>query len=167
MVRQYEETRRSQLLLVQATSAAHYASDDEFELAVSVLASLGVQVIRDATSLATATDRLRLNTATPTALLDDTSRIAPLESVTAPVRDLVREAAKRAPSPSVAIVVGGSRAPLAEFRAVETVFGSDTQVLVFRADLGAASRIARVGESTVVTVGALDELSRLVRRVRP
>ncbi|HEU4757745.1 MAG TPA: DUF58 domain-containing protein [Agromyces sp.] len=167
MVRQYEETRRSQLLLVQATSAAHYASDDEFELAVSVLASLGVQVIRDATRLAAATDRLRLTTTTPTALLDDTSRIAPLESVTAPVRDLVREAAKRAPSPSVVIVVGGSRAPLAEFRAVETVFGSDTQILVFRADLGAASRIARVGESTVVTVGALDELSRLVRRVRP
>lgn len=167
MVRQYEETRRSQLLLVQATSAAHYASDDEFELAVSVLASIGVQVIRDATRLATATDGLRLNTATPTALLDDTSRIEPLEAVVAPVRDLVREAARRAPAPSVVIVVGGSRAPLAEFRAVETVFGSDTQVLVFRAELGAASRITRVGESTVVTVGALDELSRLVRRVRP
>lgn len=167
MVRQYEETRRSQLLLVQATSAAHYASDDEFELAVSVLASLGVQVIRDATGLATATDRLRLNTATPTALLDDTSRIEPLEAVVAPVRDLVREAAKRAPAPSVVIVVGGSRAPLAEFRAVETVFGSDTQVLVFRAELGAASRITRVGESIVVTVGGVDELSRLVRRVRP
>lgn len=167
MVRQYEETRRSQLLLVQATSVAHYASDDEFELAVSVLASIGVQVIRDATRLATATDRLRLNTATPTALLDVTSRIEPLEAVVAPVRDLVREAAKRAPAPSVVIVVGGSRAPLAEFRAVETVFGSDTKVLVFRAELGAASRITRVGESTVVTVGALDELSRLVRRVRP
>jgi hypothetical protein len=167
MVRQYEETRRSQLLLVQATNRAHYASDDEFELAVSVLASLGVQVIRDATRLATATDRLRLNTATPTALLDDTSRIEPLDSGAAPVRDVVREAAKRVPTPSVVIVVGGSLAPLAEFRAVETVFGSDTQVIVFRAELGAASRITRVGESTVVTVGTLDELSRLVRRVRP
>jgi hypothetical protein len=47
------------------------------------------------------------------------------------------------------------------------VFASDTQVIAFRADAGAASRITRVGESTVVTVGALDELSRLVRRVRP
>ncbi len=167
MVRQYEETRRSQLLLVQATNLAHYASDEEFELAVSVLASLGVQVIRDATRLATATDRLRLKTATPTALLDDTCRITPLEAGAAPVRDVVREAAKRVPTPSVVIVVGGSLAPLAEFRAVETVFGSDTQVIVFRAELGAASRITRVGESTVVTVGTLDELSRLVRRVRP
>jgi hypothetical protein len=179
MVRQYEETRRSQLLLVQATRADQYASEAEFELAVSVLASLGVQVIRDATRLAVATDLLRLNTATPTALLDDTSRI---ESVgdpgvvrtstgggapTATVRDLVREAARRIPAPSVVIVVAGSRTPVAEFRAVEPVFGSDTQVIAFRAEVGAPSRIARVGESTVVTVGALDELSRLVRRVRP
>lgn len=179
MVRQYEETRRSQLLLVQATRADHYASEAEFELAVSVLASLGVQVIRDATRLAVATDRLRLNTATPTALLDDTSRIGPVGdpgaartstgggAPTATVRDLVREAARRIPAPSVVIVVAGSRTPVAEFRAVEPVFGSDTQVIAFRAELGAPSRIARVGESTVVTVGALDELSRLVRRVRP
>lgn len=179
MVRQYEETRRSQLLLVQATRADHYASEAEFELAVSVLASLGVQVIRDATRLAVATDRLTLATATPTALLDDTSRIDPIDAPgqgggsraqVAPattVRDLVRAAARRIPAPSVVIVIAGSRTPVAEFRAVEPVFGSDTQVIAFRADVGAPSRIARVGESTVVTVGALDELSRLVRRVRP
>jgi len=167
MVRQYEETRRSQLLLVQATSAEHYASDEEFELAVSVLASIGLQVIRDATRLATVTDRLRLRTATPTSLLDDTSRIEPLESGAASIRDLVREASKRVPTPSVVIVVGGSLAPLAEFRAVETVFGPDTQVIAFRAEPGAASRVSRVADSTVVTVGSLDELSRLVRRVRP
>ncbi|MEI5583128.1 MULTISPECIES: DUF58 domain-containing protein [unclassified Agromyces] len=185
MVRQYEETRRSQLLLVQATRADHYASEEEFELAVSVLASLGVQVIRDATRFALATDGRTLNTATPIALLDDTSRIEPAGAAADPagsrsrdlggataapaasVRDLVREAARRVPVPSVVIVVGGSHAPLAEFRAVETVFASDTQVIAFRAELGATSRITRVGESTVVTVGALDELSRLVRRVRP
>ncbi|WP_353814372.1 DUF58 domain-containing protein [Agromyces sp. SYSU T00266] len=167
MVRQYEETRRSQLLLVQPTSAGHYASEEEFELAVSVLASLGVQVIRDATRLAVVADRVRLGTATPTALLDDSCRVAPLEEGAAPVREVVREAGRRIPAPSVLIVVGGSRAPLAEFRAAETVFGSDTQVIVFRTEAGAASRITRVGESTIVTVGSLDDLPRLVRRVRP
>ncbi|RZS65986.1 uncharacterized protein DUF58 [Agromyces ramosus] len=167
MVRQYEETRRSQLLLVQATSAGHYASDEEFELAVSVLASIGLQVIRDATRLATVTDRLRLRTATPTSLLDDTSRIEPLATGAPSIRDLVREASKRIQTPSVVIVVGGSLAPLAEFRAVETVFGPDTRVIAFLAERGAAARIARVADSIVVTVGSLDELSRLVRRVRP
>ncbi|MFD4420329.1 DUF58 domain-containing protein [Agromyces sp. NPDC058484] len=167
MVRQYEETRRSQLLLVQATRQGDYASGDEFELGVSVFASLGVQVIGDATRLAAATDRLRLRTATPTSLLDDTSRIEPADGSTVSIRDLVRAAARRAPAPSVVIVVGGSLVPVAEFRAVETVLGADTQVIAFRAEHGAASRIARVGDSTIVTVGALDELPRLVRRVRP
>ncbi|GAA2025769.1 DUF58 domain-containing protein [Agromyces tropicus] len=167
MVRQYEETRRSQLLLVQATASEHYASEDEFELAVSVLASIGVQVVRDATRLEAAAGDRRLGTATPTALLDATSRIASLDGSAVPMRDVVREASRRAGAPSVVVVVGGSRAPLAEFRAVETVFGSDTQLIALRAEVGASSRITRLGGSTIATVGALEELPRLVRRIRP
>ena len=103
-----EETRRSQLILVQPTEREHYASDDEFELAVSVLASIGVQVIRDATQVAVVTEDLALRTATPTALLDDTSRIEPVRRAFPSVRDFVRDATKRLPPPSVVIVVGGS-----------------------------------------------------------
>lgn len=166
MVRQYEETRRSQLILVQPTEAEHYASDEEFELAVSVLASIGVQVIRDATRLAVVTDGLRLRTATPTALLDDTSRIVAARGTFATVRDFVRDATKRLPAPSVVIAVAGSRLPIADLRTIETLFGADTQTIAFRVELGAASRITRVGDTTVVTVGELPELPRLVRRVR-
>ena len=168
MVRQYEETRRSQLILVQPTETTHYASEEEFELAVSVLASLAVQVIRDATRVAVLTEGLALRTATPTALLDDTSRIEP-----APaggfhtVREFVRDATKRLPSPSVVITVAGSRLPVADLRTVETLFGADTQTIAFRVELGAASRVMRIGDTTVVTVGELAELPRLVRRVRP
>jgi len=167
MVRQYEETRRSQLILVQPTERDHYASDDEFELAVSVVASLGVQVIRDATRLAVLTESLALRTATPTALLDDTSRIEPSRRAFPSVRDFVREATKRLPPPSVVITVAGSLLPVADLRTVETVFGPDTEVIAFRAELGAASRITRIAGTTVVTVGDLSELPRLVRRVRP
>lgn len=166
MVRQYEETRRSQLILVQPTEAEHYASEEEFELAVSVLASIGVQVIRDATRLAVVTDGLRLRTATPTALLDDSSRIEPVRGAFATVRDFVRDATKRLPAPSVVIAVAGSRLPIADLRTIETLFGADTQTIAFRVELGAASRITRVGDTTVVTVGELSELPRLVRRVR-
>lgn len=167
MVRQYEETRRSQLILVQSTEREHYASDDEFELAVSVVASLGVQVIRDATRVAVVTEALALRTATPTALLDDTSRIEPVRRRFATVRDFVRETTKRLPTPSVVITVGGSLLPIAEVRSIETLFGADTETIAFRVELGAASRITRIGDTTVVTVGDLAELPRLVRRVRP
>lgn len=167
MVRQYEETRRSQLILVQSTERDHYATDEEFELAVSVLASIGVQVIRDATRLAVVTESLSLRTATPTALLDDTSRIAPVRRAFGTMRDFVRDATKRLPAPSVVIVVAGSLLPIADIRPIETLFGADTATIAFRVELGAASRITRIAGTTVVTVGELADLSRLVRRVRP
>jgi len=167
MVRQYEETRRSQLVLVQVTERAQYASDDEFELGVSVLASIGVQVIRDATRLAVLTESLALRTATPTVLLDDSSRIEPVDRRFPTVRDFVRDVTKRLPAPSVVIAIGGSLLPLAEFRSIETLFGADTVTIAFRVELGASSTITKVAGTSVVTVGDLADLPRLVRRVRP
>ena len=76
MVRQFEETRRSQLTIVHTTDRDAYASDDEFELAISITASIGVQVVRDGTRMSIVTERMPLKTATPTALLDDASRLA-------------------------------------------------------------------------------------------
>lgn len=167
MVRQYEESRRSQLILVHSTEREHYASEAEFELAVSVLSSIGVQVIRDATKLSVITEARSLRTATPTTLLDDSSRIEPVRRAFPTVRDFVRDATKRLPPPSVVITVVGSALPIADVRSVETLFSVDTQLLAFRVELGATARIQRIGATTVVTVGELGELPRLVRRVRP
>jgi uncharacterized protein (DUF58 family) len=47
LVRQFEQTRRSHLIVVQSQSPEDYASDEEFELAVSVVASIGVRAIAD------------------------------------------------------------------------------------------------------------------------
>ncbi len=165
MVRQFEETRRSELVLVQSTDAAHYASDDEFELAVSVMASLAVQVLRDGTTMHVVTDELRLRTATPTALLDDASRIEPVSGVHASLRDLARAQTSRLAAPSVVLLVAGSQLPVAEFRSVQRLFGADTTVLAFRAEHGAPSGIRSVG-LPVATVGRLDELAAIVRSVR-
>jgi len=167
MVRQYEESRRSQLILVQSTEREHYASEDEFELAVSVLASIGVQVIRDSTKLAVLTEARALRTATPTTLLDDTSRIEPVRRAFPTVREFVRDATKRLPPPSVVITVTGSALPIADVRSLETLFSADTQLIAFRVELGVPARIQRIAATTVVTVGDLGELPRLVRRVRP
>lgn len=167
MVRQYEETRRSQLTLVQTTERRHYASDEEFELGVSVLASIAVQVIRDGTRLAVVTEGLALRTATPTSLLDDSSRIESVSGAFPSAREFVREATKRLPPPSVVIAVAGSRMPVAEFRSIETLFSADTMMVALRVELGAPSRISRVAGAVVVTVGDLADLSRIMRRVRP
>lgn len=166
MVRQYEETRRSELVLVQATAAEHYLDDEEFELGVSVFASLGVQVVRDTTTTVAATEDRSLRTTTATALLDDSCRIEPRTSSTV-LREFVRDALRRAPSASVVIAVVGSALPLAELRATATVLPADAVLLVFRVDRTAEARISRVGSTAVATIGELAELPAVVRRVRP
>ncbi|WP_127793725.1 DUF58 domain-containing protein [Agromyces sp. LHK192] len=166
MVRQYEETRRSELVLLQVTSAEHYVDDDEFELAVSIFASLGVQIVRDGTTATAATEQFNLRTNTAISLLDDSCRIEPSKSSTV-VRTFAREVLRRTPAASVVMLVVGSAVPLAEIRAVETVLPSDAQLFVFRADRGADARIGRTGNAPVATIGELGELPAVVRRVKP
>ncbi|QTX04442.1 DUF58 domain-containing protein [Agromyces archimandritae] len=167
MVRQFEETRRSELALIQSTEQSRYASEEEFELGVSVLASVALQVIRDATELSVITEGLQLRTATPVTLLDDSCRIEPANGAYPSMREYVREATKRLKAPSVAIVVVGSAQPLADIRAVDAHFGPATQTIALRVETGAASRIQRVGDAVVATVGELAELPRIMRRIRP
>ncbi|MRG58739.1 DUF58 domain-containing protein [Agromyces sp. CFH 90414] len=166
MVRQYEETRRSELVLLQATAAEEYVDEDEFELGVSVFASLGVQVVRDGTTATAVTEEHRLRTATTMALLDDTCRIEPAKS-TPVLREFARDVLRRTPGASVVLAVVGSQLPLAEIRAVETVLPAEAQLLAFRVDRGADARIARVGSTQVATIGDLGELPAVVRRVKP
>lgn len=56
MVRQFEQTRRSHLMIAVDTNQTVYATDDEFELAVSVAASLGVRAIGDTRELSVVVD---------------------------------------------------------------------------------------------------------------
>jgi uncharacterized protein (DUF58 family) len=166
MVRQFEETRRSLLTIVHTADRRWYASDDEFELAVSITASVGVQVIAESTRLAVVSEEVAFRTATPVSLLDDTCRLDTVFSRFETVREFTRDATKRLPPPSVAILVAGSRLPLPDYRSVETFFGPETTTIGLRAELGASSRIGTIKGLTVITVGALADLPRLLRRVR-
>ncbi len=166
MVRQFEETRRSQLTIVHTVETNHYASDDEFELGVSVMASLALQVIREGTNLSVVTEGRLLKTVTPVSLLDDSSRIEPVTERFGSVRDFARDATRRLPAPSVLMIIAGSLLELAEYRNVQTLFGRETRTLAFRVDQGAQSRLSMVSGLTVVTLGQLSDLPKLLRRVK-
>jgi len=165
MVRQFEETRRTQLTIVHTADSRYYASEDEFELAVSVTASLALQVIRDGTGISVVSEKLALRTATPVALLDDSSRIEAVSDVFPTLREFARTATRRLPPPSVVMVVAGSLIDLTEFRAAQTLFGKDTTTIAFRIEPGAQSRLSTVSGLTVLTLGDLADLPKLLRRV--
>jgi len=166
MVRQFEETRRSLLTVMHSADRNAYASDEEFELAVSVTASIGAQVLRDGTNLAVVSDVVTMRSLALTPFLDDTCRLEPISSPFATPRDFARESTARLPAPSVAMFITGSKVAPIAIRAVESLFGKEAQTIAFRADLGAPSKIGHVKGLTLVTIGNLADLPKLLKRVR-
>ena len=92
MVRQFEETRRSHLVIALSLAGRDYATEAEFELAVSAAGSLGTRAIRDASTVSVvASERTpefakrkvyavrQLSTLTRTRLLDDLAVVEPAE----------------------------------------------------------------------------------------
>ncbi|WP_368496419.1 DUF58 domain-containing protein [Herbiconiux sp. A18JL235] len=51
LVRQFEQTRRSHVIVLQSTSPDDYDSPEEFELGVSVAASIALRLLRDRTAV--------------------------------------------------------------------------------------------------------------------
>ncbi|CAN5288860.1 DUF58 domain-containing protein [soil metagenome] len=164
MVRQYTETRRSQLLLVQSAETTHYASEEEFELAISVLASIGCQVIREKTNLDVVWEGAIIRNRSVTALLDDTCRIQPTDAAFPALRDFVRFSTRSLAIPSLVVLVVGSQVETREIRSVTTLYGTDTVVIVVRVAEGQDSGLAKIGSTTVVTVGRLADLPALLDR---
>ena len=164
MVRQYQETRRSQLLLAFDAERSHFASDDEFELGVSVLASVGCQVIREETEIRALWQRGPMRVETPTALLDDSCRIQSVDGVHPTLREFLRQATLRLPAPSLAVTVVGSQVDAAELRGASALWPADTETIVIRVDESAEPRLTRLGRSMLITVSALPELPSLLKR---
>lgn len=177
MVRQFQETRRSELVLTQLVDAAGYSparnpgavvddpSSPEFELAVSVMASVGAQVLREKTRARVVTETLELRTATVTTLLDDSCRLEPTTGVKLTPREFIRDVLSRMAPPSVLVVVTGSQTPISELRAIEAVVGSDTRLIGLRVVLDGEPRISQVSRFHLLTIGELGDLPKLLRRV--
>lgn len=176
MVRQYEESRRSRMAVVLGLAAAEYASDGEFELAVSAAASLAVRAVQDARDLDVVVGAeiprvvrgrvraiRRIPAATRRTLLDGFSGVGPLESTMAlpEVCRLTTEVDERL---SLAVVVTGSHTGIATLRRAALAFPADVAVVAVVCDERAHPRTQVVGGLAVVTVGTLDDLSGLLLR---
>lgn len=163
MVRQFEETRRSQLTMIHATRRDLFASEEEFELAVSVTASIAAQVIADGTQMDVVSESGVWRTQTVTSMLDSSSRIEPVGDVFETMREFARERTKRLPAPSVVMIIAGSGMTTADFRSIQSLFGADTSQVAFRIEAGAEPKFAAVAGLTLITIGSLDDLPKVVR----
>lgn len=161
MVRQFVDSRRSHLAVVLSGHRPDYRSEEEFELGVSIGASLALRVLRDEQQVSIAACGQQLPAFSPTTMLDGFSGV----EIGARGGDLVSQStqlARTATGISLVALVTGSEQTLADVRAAAIRFPADVRVLAFRADLGGAPGFRPVGSFTAVNVGQLDELPKLL-----
>ncbi len=176
MVRQYEETRRSRMVVVLGVADAEFAGDDEFEMAVSAVGSLGVRGIRDGRDVDVmiggevpefarrAVRSLReLATVSTRTLLDDLAGVDRAEFVT-PLADVAELAREARPDVSVAILVCGSTLTARDLQHAAMAFPPEVSVLAVVCNPEAEPGMRTLGSVSVLSIGLLDDLRHLLAR---
>lgn len=176
MVRQFEESRRSHLMVALSLADADFATDDEFEMAVSVVGSLGARAIRDARTVSVVASAVTpefarrqvnamrpLSTVTRTRLLDDLSTVE-TSSAALPLTELAKVAAEGVAGISVAFLVCGSTTSLTELRAASVRFPAGVDVVAVVCDPEAVPSLRRIAELSVLRIGFLEDLQKSLAR---
>ncbi|GGH42264.1 DUF58 domain-containing protein [Microbacterium album] len=162
MIRQFEQTRRSHLVVALSTSAAEYAGEDEFELAVSATGSIGVGALRDGTTLSMLAAGAELPSPTRSRLLDGLSGI---EQSGAGIDAVARSVATLAATASVVVLVTGSGASLADVRGAALRVPPTARTVCVRAADGGELRRRMIGDVVTVDVPELSALRAAMRAV--
>lgn len=164
MVRQFEETRRSHLAVLLSTRAQDYADDEEFELAVSVCGSLGLQAIKEDRGVTVLVHSGSLRGDHHTRLLDDLARVEPVASRSKLV-DLARGVGTSAASASVIAFVVGSKVTPSELRAASARLPAGVTVMAIQCVPEAKLARHTIAEVGVLTLGRLGDLPLALKKM--
>ncbi len=167
-VRQFEETRRSHIVVAFSLSTADYANEDEFELAVSAAASIAGRAIHDSRQLTVVTSPDGAGDAAPRAprvlrstsrarLLDDFSELVYAETAVG-LGGLSRLAASTVSGISLVFLLCGSTPSVRELRSWSLLFPAGVQIVAVVCKPEQLPTQRRVAELTVLTIGYLDDL---------
>lgn len=164
MVRQFEETRRSHVVVALSDVAEHYESENEFELAVSAAASIAAQTLREEKELTPFTFEARQRTGSFRALMDDYTTIEQ-QTGRYPLHELGQQASDFAPNASAVMLVVGARVSPRDLNAAATQLPLGALAIAIRCVEGAEVRRSAIGTLDVVTLGDLDDLPKALRAV--
>lgn len=166
MVRQYEETRRSHFVIGLSRSSGDYATEDDFELAISAAGSIGLRAIRDSQRVDVRVQGRELAAGTGKQLLDSLSAVDQSRPRDGGIDDLAGVVARTMPLASVVVLVCGSRAGADALRLACSRLPFGARVIAVVADRSAtAPALRRIGDADVVTVGALEQIPLALQKV--
>jgi hypothetical protein len=164
MVRQFEETRRSHLALALSTNTADYATDDEFELAVSACGSLGLQALLEERDVTVMVQGATLHSETGRRLLDDLSIVEEGEKRENIVQ-LSKVAGQTVPDASVAVLLFGGPVSPTQLQAASVHLPLGVRVVGVSCQPGTEPMRRQIGDMTLLTIGDLGQLPAALRRV--
>jgi uncharacterized protein (DUF58 family) len=158
LVRQYHDTRRNHATVVLDPSPEAYRSDDEYELGVSLAASLIMCAAREEYDVSLLSGREQITSVPASAVLDATCRVQ-REPSAEPLTGEILQAIILAPDTSLLFVVtGAGTVDLDEVAGALVRVPAETRCVVLRAAPGEAPSVVRQHGHDVITVGALAEL---------
>jgi uncharacterized protein (DUF58 family) len=166
MVRQFQDTRRTQLLIVVDADRGNYGDPEEFELAISAGASVAVEAIREEldVTVLVADQQIKRRGAlriTSQVLLDACSRAAWRRR---PLPDLIADGVRQARDLTWAFVVTGSRPDFATLRRAASRVPRHVRTSVLRVVPGERAAVAPGTSVSLLTMGQLSDLRGLLRK---
>jgi len=194
LVRQFEQTRRSHLIVLQSLAEADYADAAEFELAVSVVASIGSRAIVDGSTVSVfagepvrsasrggAGRRRRAGGgvagsvpggAAPTGRLRVRAPRDLLDDLSgvqespraARLSAVARAVGESAPDASVVFIACGSTVTARDLRAAASHFPVGVEVVAVVALPEAEATLVRIDSLRISRIGYLDDLVRVLTR---
>lgn len=161
MVREFVDTRKTNLALLMSLRASDYTSVDEFELIVSAIASIGSRTIIDGEELTLVIGTKTYSAGDPNRFGDTIARIEFDSDASSPA-SIARFARTAASAASVVVLGAGSGIDRGALRSAADQLGANVHTVVVRAVLGAepSYRVAR--GVTILEIGALEDLPRLI-----
>jgi uncharacterized protein (DUF58 family) len=160
LVRQYLDTRRSHATLVVDDRPEVWSDEDEFELAMSVAASIAMRALMDEFEVSFVCGEHAVSGETGPVALDAVCRA---EQDRRGVVSGGHEAARMAPDTSLLFLVGGRGTTLEEFLRGAASFAPEVRRYALVVDPAGSSRVTEAGGMPVLHVSMLSELPAVLR----
>lgn len=159
MVRQYVDTRRSHLAVILSTAPSDFATEDEFELAVSLAGSLAVRTLRDEQAVTMIAGGRPVPSGNAHMLLDGLARVE-FGAADGDLQTGAIQANKSAASASIVALVVGSKVDVPEIRYAANRLVSEARLVVLRAHVGGELAYRPVGTMALINVPSLEEFAQ-------
>lgn len=162
MVRQFEQTKRSVLALGISSSPDDYGTPEEFEIAISVLGSLGLQAIRDEMDLTVTSSEGRLPVAGSKRLLDALSGLE-WSAKHSRLYRLAQQIGREQAGASLVIMHAGTTVSPEEVRRARLLLPPQARVIVFQPQPEGKVAVRELGDAQLVTIDDVRSLPRILR----